>query len=503
MRTLRHSLLTPLFALLLSATALVQPASADDATEASMALFRQTLELQPGGKHSQLLRSLRRLKDPALAPLFERLAESSAAPIRLHGILGLAEIAKPPRLDLQRVAQIEDAQIQAELITAAMDSDLLPEADGAQMLAWPGLDSAVKVLLATRLVAAGRFTDKALLKEALDSGSAGRRGLAALLLMQMGDPDGVTALDRLDAEADPQRDVVRAMLLQTALRHNLTKTSPWAYGIATEDGVDPKVGLLALRTAMRLGESRAVTLWQQRFQTATDPAEQMRLALAALRLAPYLKPDLFASVAAVNDPLLAAVGRAGAAIAAQDAALADAVVPLLLMHHPLVSEWALDYAREIARPEDAQLILLGVVKAYEEGPERTAPQRLEHAVDAAQLLFERYSVVAVQVFKPMIAAPETDAMLRKGLLLGAVRSATDASAVAEGLPPIHDPDVRSLLTLIRAQGTGQLTETELEDLRLLVRGGGKLQDSLRVQAAWAYVKRTGQAEAALAGALGG
>jgi len=43
---------------------------------------------------------------------------------------------------------------------------------------------------------------------------------------------------------------------------------------------------------------------------------------------------------------------------------------------------------------------------------------------------------------------------------------------------------------------------QLDDLSLLTRGAGRLEDSLRIQAAWTYLKRTGLTQQALAKALG-
>jgi hypothetical protein len=249
---------------------------------------------------------------------------------------------------------------------------------------------------------------------------------------------------------------------------------------------------------MRLGDARASALWRQRYESTTDPADRIRLALLALRLAPWVEPALFDLPSASDDPLVAAMGRAGGAIAAGDPRRAEHIVPLLLLHHPPVNEWALDYARETATPQDAQIILLGMIRAYDQGPQKTRVQRLDHVIDASLLLFEEHPEVAAQLLVPLLQSDQTSELLKQGVLLGLVRSQADATAVVQALPELTDIDTQSLALLLKARTNLPLSPPEMRDLELLVRGGGKLQDTLRMQAGWVYLTRTGQADAALA-----
>jgi hypothetical protein len=472
-------------------------AALDPAGQSAVHLLQQSVQAHRDGTHNQLLRALRHLRDPLLKPFFEQLATAQQPAIRIHGLLGLAELSRNGKLDLARVAEIAEPVVQAEVITAAMDSQLLTLADARQVLDWQNLDLSVKVLVATRLIEAGDFRDAAMLREAAHADTAGRRGLAGLLLHQLGDPAGTAILHELDRARDAQREVVRSMLLQTAARHGFTRTADWAHAVATDPDADPRVAMLGLRTAMRLGDTRATALWRQRFGSSTDVAERVRLALLALRLSPWLQPALFEPMIGSEDEMIAAMGRAGRAIASADPGLSDHVVPLLLMHHPLVNEWALEYAREDATPDDAQLILFGIIRAYGEGPEKTRVQRLDNLIEASMTLFDEHTAVAVQLLTPMLNDPRTERLMRQGLLLGLLRSRIDVAPVVRDLPTFADADTQSLAVLLRARGGGALSPQDLADLRLIVRGGARLQDTLRIQAGWLYLVRTGQADAAL------
>lgn len=472
-------------------------AALDEAGQSSVYVLREAVEVRPDGSHVRLLRALRHLRDPSLTPLFSHLADRGQAVLKIHGILGLAEI-NGGRLDLQRVAQVEGAKVQAELLTGAMDSDLLHDEDAQAMLAWSGLEPSVKVILATRLLEHGKFNDTALLHEALKSDSVGRKAMAALLLHQMGDAAGARALNEADAaENGQQRELVRQAVLQTALRHKFNSVATYAYTVAADPAASQRLHLLALRAAMRFGEPHAIAMWRERYESAESVAAKTRLALLALRLSPWMDASLFDPLIRDVDPMVAQIGKAGRAVATKDPRLTAEVVSLILMHHPLANEWALDYAAEVASPEDAQLILLALVRAFEKGPVESKAQRLDHAVTATQVLFEEHPDVATKVLQPILADPKSDRMLVQAILLGLVRSKADASGVVAGLPPLLDPDAESLVLLIRARSGVELNAAAMRDLSVLARGGGALQETLRVQAAWAYLKRTGQAEAAL------
>lgn len=447
----------------------------------------------------RVLAALRHLGDPALEPMFARAAASPQAALQVHGHLGLAEISKGRQLALTPLAEVKEPAVQAQIITSGLDAGLLGDAEAQQLLAWKGLDPSVKILMALRRYGKPGFEEVVpLLREALAADQLGRRGLAGLMLHQMGDPAGTAALSELSAATDPQRDVARAMLLDTAVKHGFDRAAGWAYSVALEPGVDPALRMQALRCAMRFGERRATELWTQLFASTQDPSEQMRLGLVALRLSPWVTPELFDPLVASADPLLSQIGKTGRAVAAKDANLAAQIVALLLQHHPHTNSWALEYAKEWAAPEDAQLVFLGLIKAFDQGPAKTRARRVDETVEAAKLLHERFPAVATALLKPMLADGGTGIYVKQAVLLGLIQSEGDVTDIVADLPPLADREIANLAMLLKALSQAPLTEGETADLRVLARGGAMLRDELRAQASWAYLKRTGQAKQALA-----
>ncbi len=471
-----------------------------DATDAAVFLLRQTLRPQPDDRHHELIRALRRLEDPTLRPLFERLATSALPELKIQGILALAELDPDRRLDLARVAEIADPGLQSDLLTHAMDADLLTLDTARELMAWSGLDPAVRLLVAVPLVAEGEAPDTTALHEALRSDKLGRAGLAALLLHQLDDPAGMDGLLRLDRSPDArQRELARMMLLRTALRHDFARAASWAYAVSTESQADPALRLYALRVAMRFGHDRATDAWRQRFAATGDLAGRIRLGMIALRLSPWLEPDVFDAFEDAGDPMLAQLGRTGAAIASGQPDAADRVVELVRgFHHPLLSRWAVDYATEHAEPADAAVILMAVIMDFAQGPAPGRAQRLELLVNATEQLVQTAPEHAAALLRPILTDQGTDRLTKRGVLTGLARATpSEAAAIVEGLPAMGDTHADQLLTLLKARGEAAMPEGALDDLATLVRGGGRLGYGLRAQAAWAWLRRTGRADQTL------
>lgn len=480
---------------------------AGDVLDAEVYLLRQCIVVDRQGTHNALLKAVRHMQDPLTGPLFEHLSRSEQPVLKIHGILGLAELSPQKQVDLALIAQIQDPAVQSTVITAAMDDKLLGNEQAKQMLAWDGLADEVKVLVAVRLLAAGEFDDTDMLHDAMNHAKKlGGASLAALVLAQLGDPAGLEYLQQtLDRSDDEQRDAVRAMLLQTALRHAFDKAAGWALKVAKEPDVDPALGLLALRTAMRYSEPGAQSLWQTRYEEARDaPADRVRLALTALHLSPWIGAASFDTLQQSDDPLLRAIGVTGGKIVAGSAEASDAITQLLEIGHPMVNNWALGYAREHASEADAQVILLGLILAYEHSPPRGKARRLDEAIEAVQVLYERGPGVAVNILQPILTDPATDPLLAQAILLGLVRTRSiETVEVVDGITnQLNSIDAEALALMLLARSDKPMDAKQMQTLSLQARGGGHLEASLRIQAAWFYLKRTGKAEQALARALG-
>jgi len=147
----------------------------------------------------------------------------------------------------------------------------------------------------------------------------------------------------------------------------------------------------------------------------------------------------------------------------------------------------------------AALTLMGVIQSFEAGGDRRLQSRwLDQSVEATRGLVQVARGSAGALLGPVLEHRATPTPLEQAILLGLVRSQRrEAVRVVEGLEPPTDAVARGLWLVLRAGGDQPMSETQLDDLATLVAGGAELDPSLRIQAAWTYLKRTGRADAAL------
>ena len=490
-----------LIALSCTQTLLGQNAHLDDTGRTAAYLLRNSTKIDRNGHYHKQLEALRQMRDPALEPLFRQLIQSGQPSLMIHGVLGLAESSQGQKLDLTEVAAITSATVQAQIVSAAMDKKLLTDEQAQQLLDWPDLDRAVKIVAAAQLIK-NLPPNLDFLKADTKPENLARRSLAALLKVQLGQPGAMEELRLLlNRSQDRQRDRVCQMLLETALRYELDRVAPWAAELAARSETDRWLGLLALRVAMRFGWPGAIDSWRQRFAGATDPAQRMRLALLALGLAPWLDAGLFIPLTNDNDLVIQKIGHAGAAIASGEG-IDVAIVNLIELRHPMASRWALTYAKNHATATDAQIILLGLIMAFEDYPSNRQARAFNLVSLAARAMHKSYPQAAVKLLRPLLADPETDPVLTQAMLLGLIGSSTPgADDVVAGLESVSSPQVNQLMVLLLAKHSRPLSPKQHDALEIMVRGGGGVQDSLRLQAAWAYLKQTRQSQLALASAV--
>lgn len=473
-------------------------------TRAAIELFNDAVTVQADGKHNRLLRALRHLEAPSLGPLFTGLSHAAHPSLRVHGLLGAAELNQPRGLTISQIVEVDQPDVQAELISAALDSDLIDRDTRLTLLGWAGLDPGIKLLLVTPCVAAGEFDADSpgydALLEALDDETLGRRGLAALLLAQLGDERGRVALDALGPDTHPSADAVRATLLETAWTHGLVGVAPWAYDIAVTPGIAPRLEMLSLKVAIRFGDVRADARWAEQFALSDDVSRQTRLAWAGLEAAPWLSPDRFDALIESDDQLIAQLGRTAQAVAlsrtgaAEYPAVDAQVVTLLETNHPHACRWAAEYAHDVGSASLAASVILKT----EPGEPRGRARRLNAVVRSTQTLIHTDPEAAERLLTSALQDGEADPARQRGILLGLIRSRSDtARRIAAQLPEQTDRDTEALALVLRLQHPDPLTETQAQALSLVIRGGAELDDSLRVQTAWAYLHRTGQGSEAI------
>ena len=464
-----------------------------DVVRAAADLLEDAVTVHRDGRHHMLLRALRHLKDPTLRPLFIATADSPHRVTRIHGMLGLAEISTPQQIDLDRLLAVDDETMQAEILSAALTSDLLSNEQAMVLVKSPRTHESLKMLAACPLIRDGLLTNTVFIQKASDSDNFARANLANMLLAQLGNRAAAARLIALADSTDRQRDAVREMLLTTALRYEFTRLAPWAIRVAREDQLPPRLERLSLTAAIRFGADGSGPLLQQQFDSAGSPGRTMRYAMTALQLSPWLQPATFAPLQASSNDLLVLIGDTGSAIAADRPASRDV---LKLIHltpaQTALQEWARDYAADLADDDDARIILVELIVSFDRRNDDDQARLLNTVVLAVQTLQNRYDDTAIESLRPLMMSPQTHPMLIRGIMLGLVKSTEgNPYRVIADAKPFDDRLSRNLALTLAARYEPRLTPDQMDQLRLLVRGGLQ-EDALRIQAAWSYLRLTGQ-----------
>lgn len=474
-------------------------AAKDETAESAVWLLKKATLVHRDGMHNILLRALRQLDDPDLKPLFSDLVQKQHPVLKIHGILALGEIDTNDHIDLALVADVKNTATQAQLVSSALEADLLSVEQCKQLIAWPGLDEAVKVIVATKLVHHKQLTDQSVLTAAIASDNMALRSMAALLKLELGDAAAAKHLDELNLSDQSIRETVQIMLLQTAVRYEFASIAPWALKLADDPTTEQNLAFLALRTAMRFKAPGAAESWERLFKSTIGPADRLRLAVLALDVAERLEPAVFDALATDTDEVIRQMGVVGKLRAAGQPAGAE-VLKLLAMNNLLASQWALQHALEIPHEQGREL-LVGIIFNAEggENPERFRGQRLENSVLAAERMAEKDADAATLI--PHLLQ-NTPSLTQEAILVGLIRSKVDARPMIAPITKWPNDTAEYLALLLKIKNGEQPTPEQMQSLAMIVRGGAKLQDPLRIQAAWLYLKLTQQDRFALANVLG-
>ncbi len=454
------------------------------------------LTAQPG--NPEAVRALRMLDDESLRPVFASAAGSNDPRVRVEAQLGLASLRRPPRVPLTVIAEVDDARRleRRMLIAAALDAGWLDLRDVRSMLAWDTLEPGVKLLLCLELASRSEppgSTDA--LRHIAASPDPRHAALAALLLHHAGVSDGSAQLHRMLTEPDTPPEVL-ALLLQTIARHHLADAGGFALSVAeaaTTDGLRD----LGLRTALGVGTPGVGRVWMRRYEEAQanqDIVAQTRLALLAMRGFPGTPAESFERLAESDDPFIAAVGRACLLSQSGSEGAADALEHLLAFDHPVASAWALRSSSETHWPELSAAVYRAVALNYTPGRVETRERRLNEVVEATEAWVALDTRAADLITQRW--ATTFDAAWREAVLLGLVRQGgSRAAALASRLDADHAEVAAALRAIVLArQPDASLDGDTLEALRRAAHGETGLDDGLRTQAAWLWLKHTGLGE---------
>ncbi len=451
----------------------------------------------PDRARTELLAALRQLKDPALRPLFAQLAASDYPDLRRQGMLGLADLDDPPRLNTIMLAGLKDPVEQARVLGEAVREELVSIEQMQDMLAWPNLDPYLALVLRGRLAAAGRTPDVTGLESLALSESSNVSVIARVLLAQAGVNATIEpAFETIMKIERPRRDALVAFLTEHFRREKLTAASGLVARLLQEYPDDRHMRIDLIRTQLALAPKEGAASWKAAYASASDLSMRLRFALIAMENAGALDADVFTTLQRdASEPLLGTIGAAGAAIAS-GSGVTEAFSRLVASGYDAGSVWVVVHVKELD-PRGAPVVWKGLIEwAAAQTP--MPDQSFDSVARSAEQL--------ASVDAPWLAAAIDRACkarnrkLSRALLTGVLRGAGRPVWDPAAPPDWPDPTSESLALVVEARADEQFGKdpARLDRLRQIALGVTDVPDRVRVMASWLAIERGGQPEKALA-----
>ncbi|MHC4080525.1 MAG: hypothetical protein ACYS15_08485 [Planctomycetota bacterium] len=480
---------------LILALTLVFPAAAaasDRAVDASIRQLRRVVVPRRDGSHLLLLTSLRQLRDPTLRSFYYQLSQYGSPLVRIHAILGLAEIDESGQIDPWLISQLDSPEARYAAISHALMQDLIDTEHIEKLLEWDDLESKARGLLLAEQVARGGPPDREALAHLAEHPTLHIAGLASCVLAQLGDSAPFSAY-RARVEALPRPESVRHLrvILGAVAEYKLDAVIDWVVDIVGSPDTDPEIVAEGIATVLVLDPPRGVSLWTRALGSSPGYGKCVRYALLLLKAGSTVPASAYDRLPK-GDELIDAMAQAGEAISSGQDAAGD-LIALLDMGHLKTARWAMSAVKELPE-EQAARIYLHLLDGVD-GDRRGRDERAELAMTATARLFE----IDPETVTQRLAQVPDDSLTQQAMLLGLLESRSPAAGeAARGVKRIGFSQADSVALILIAKHAQPPSADELAQLGIVASGGGRVSEGLRAQAAWLYLKHTSKIEQALA-----
>lgn len=470
-------------------------------------------------RRDRTLAGLRTVRDPAMLAFFSQLSINPSPLLRVHGLLGLAELEPQRGIDLLAVSRIADPRLQGVIISSALDAGLVGDQTRSELSSWPSLPVRVRLDLAAGCAARSMPFDTGSVQRFMADGDPFIAVASAVVLRQAGVEPVATAQAIRTRSAGLAREAddgaPAAALAAFVVDHGLTSAGE-ALDIAASalrpGAAADSVAAARLLTSPELPE--VVAAARARLDVSVAAADRAafctRILNVSLRAGERMPAAVVAEMLTDPDPLVKAMGVAASALAAREGAVGPAVAALVRRGHVPTVEWGLRCAAE-RHWQDASAIRAAVIAAVAERPRGASidPKLAEMAVLAAARLCDDEPRDLDRALAEALSA--SDGPLTLIILEGALRSSHGRAGALvrqgtfEARPagpwPDNETAALALLVAVRHQEFTADPAERIARLAAIARGGegsGGLGSVLRAQAAWLALRESGENRVALA-----
>lgn len=470
-------------------------------------------------RRDRTLAGLRTVRDPAMLAFFSQLSINPSPLLRVHGLLGLAELEPQRGIDLLAVSRIADPRLQGVIVSSALDAGLIGDQTRSELSSWASLPVRVRLDIAAGCAARSMPFDTGSVQRFMADEDPFIAVASAVVLSQAGVEPVATAQAVRTRSAGlahgADGGAPAAALAAFVVDHGLTAAGE-ALDIAVS-ALRPGPAADSVVAAMLLTSPDlpdVVAAARARLDVSVPAPDRVafgtRVLNVALRVGERMPASVVAEMTTDPDPLVKAMGTAAAALAAQDSAVGPAVAALVRRGHVPTVDWGLRCAAE-RHWQDASAIRAAVIGAVAARPHGALidPRLAEMAVLAAARLCDDEPRDLDRALAEALSA--SDGPLTLIILEGALRSshigtgALVRQGAFEARPagpwPDHEAAALALLVAVRHQEFTADPAERIAKLAAIARGdesNGGLNSVLRAQAAWLALRESRENRVALA-----
>lgn len=498
------------------AQAVTPPMQPRAEVDALTAILLESVGVSDTRRRDRTLTGLRKLRDPSTLALFSQLSINSSPMLRVHGLLGLAELEPQRGLDLLAVSRVPDPRLQGVIIYEALAEGLISEETITELSSWQTLPARVRLDLAASCAARSRPFSITCIETLLPDPDAFNAVAAAVVLKQAG-ADLASSDQTIHARAaglaldsGSQAEDFAAFVIE----HRLTAAAGALGTLAKTLKPGPAAEAVAAALLVTSPEDNGVLNAAKARLDIAVPAQSrasfaVRFLDVSLKLGKATPRVIIAEMTTDPDPLVKSIGAVTHAIADDQASIGPSVAALALRGHVPSVAWALRCAAE-RHWQDSRTIRLAIVDGIAKRPKGSLvdPQLAAMAENAVTALVDDDPRVIDRPLGEAISAG--DAVLVRIMLEGTLRSVhADAGALvrqgafdARPAGPWPDKETAALALLVAVRH-GEFASDPVERagrLSAIARGeggGAGLGGVLRAQAAWLALHASGEDRVAL------
>ena len=434
--------------------------------------------------------------DPGADALFRAMARSGSAPSRVYGVLGQALLSKKG-VDAALFAALGSADERADVVREANVSGLLRETDVSALLACKDLSEASQLTLMAELDRRGSRWDGGQMREIAASKDAVAAGFASLVLADGGsgvapEPRAWSAFRaRLAALPEQEREQAVRALAEAAMLFEVKTAGAALLDLTDAGGWSDDARVAAIGAAIRLDPPRGVEAWRARVKASRSQLSLMRSAMQLLASADRGVPPTAFDDLRNGTPVLEVIASSGASLAS-GAPPAGPLIALIDSGHQASAEWAMVRAAELP-PEQALPVWKHLLARLESSDPDDQPTAALVAGLARELADSDTESVK-SLLERLNGSPDLLVAVMQGLCDSKSPAAQDIARARRGSLPRAG---EGLAALLLARRGAPLSDADLDVLGRAGAGGGDLDASRALQAAWFYARARGLSEGAI------